>query len=699
MKKRTKGIIIFLICLVLVVLVATMLSDNGAGEISYTSLVEDIKAGKVSNIQITGDYVLKVRYNDSKIAEKNFPNKYDAFCYIPDRNVQQVYDMIEDCQGNTGWTSPKVSYDNPARRSLLYSLLLPILSVVLLGIVMYIIYRQSQGQNQQAMNFGKTKARVTQSVKVRFSDVAGAEEEKEELQEIVEFLKNPKKFVDIGARIPKGVLLVGPPGTGKTLFAKAVAGEANVPFFSISGSDFVEMFVGVGASRVRDLFDQAKHNMPCIVFIDEIDAVGRQRGTGLGGGHDEREQTLNQLLVQMDGFEKNDGIIVMAATNRADILDPALLRPGRFDRQIYVQVPDVRGREEIFKVHARNKPLAPDIDFKTLARLTSGFTGADIENLLNEAAILCARDNRKVITMGDINEGINKVIAGPQKKSRVVSERDKRITAYHESGHAIVAKLLKNCDEVNEVSIIPRGQAAGYTITRPVNDDNHVTRGKLMDEIAMMLAGRVAEEIVIEDITTGASNDIQRASAIARKMVTEWGMSPLGTIYLGNPEHEVFLGRDFNQQAMSPETAAKVDAEMKSILDECYDTARNILSEHRDLLDNMVKVLFAKETIFQNEVDMLFEGKTPEEIIKLSNEKSMEKMKAAEASKTEEKTDDKTEVGADDKAAADEIKKLHEKLKEKIEKIENSAPAEQNKTDTSEKPEDKKTDEKPDENK
>lgn len=414
MKKRTKGIIIFLICLVLVVLVATMLSDNGAGEISYTSLVEDIKAGKVANIQITGDYVLKVRYNDSKIAEKNFPNKYDAFCYIPDRNVQQVYDMIEDCQGNTGWTSPKVSYDNPSRRSLLYSLLLPILSVVLLGIVMYIIYRQSQGQNQQAMNFGKTKARVTQSVKVRFSDVAGAEEEKEELQEIVEFLKNPKKFVDIGARIPKGVLLVGPPGTGKTLFAKAVAGEANVPFFSISGSDFVEMFVGVGASRVRDLFDQAKHNMPCIVFIDEIDAVGRQRGTGLGGGHDEREQTLNQLLVQMDGFEKDDGIIVMAATNRADILDPALLRPGRFDRQIYVQVPDVRGREEIFKVHARNKPLASDIDFKTLARLTSGFTGADIENLLNEAAILCARDNRKVITMGDINEGINKVIAGPR---------------------------------------------------------------------------------------------------------------------------------------------------------------------------------------------------------------------------------------------------------------------------------------------
>ena len=424
MKKRTRTLIILLIVVLAVVLIATLLSDNGSNEITYSELIEKINAGEVSDIQISGDYLVKIRFKNSGIAEKYFPNKYDAFCYIPDRNAQQIYDAIssnEESSAVIGWTAPRISYDNPARRSMLFSLALPFVSILLLGIVMYIIYRQSQGQNQQAMNFGKTKARVTQTVKVRFSDVAGAEEEKEELQEIVEFLKNPKKFLDIGARIPKGVLLVGPPGTGKTLFAKAVAGEANVPFFSISGSDFVEMFVGVGASRVRDLFDQAKHNMPCIVFIDEIDAVGRQRGTGLGGGHDEREQTLNQLLVQMDGFEKNDGIIVMAATNRADILDPALLRPGRFDRQIYVQVPDVRGREEIFKVHARNKPLASDVDFKTLARLTSGFTGADIENLLNEAAILTARDNRKVITMGDINEGINKVIAGPQKKSRVVS--------------------------------------------------------------------------------------------------------------------------------------------------------------------------------------------------------------------------------------------------------------------------------------
>lgn len=675
MKKRTRTFIILLIVVLAVVLIATLLSDNGSNEITYSELIEKINAGEVSDIQISGDYLVKIRFRNSGIAEKYFPNKYDAFCYIPDRNAQQIYDAIssnEEAPGVIGWTAPRISYDNPARRSMLFSLALPFVSILLLGIVMYIIYRQSQGQNQQAMNFGKTKARVTQTVKVRFSDVAGAEEEKEELQEIVEFLKNPKKFLDIGARIPKGVLLVGPPGTGKTLFAKAVAGEANVPFFSISGSDFVEMFVGVGASRVRDLFDQAKHNMPCIVFIDEIDAVGRQRGTGLGGGHDEREQTLNQLLVQMDGFEKNDGIIVMAATNRADILDPALLRPGRFDRQIYVQVPDVRGREEIFKVHARNKPLASDVDFKTLARLTSGFTGADIENLLNEAAILTARDNRKVITMGDINEGINKVIAGPQKKSRVVSERDKRITAYHESGHAIVAKLLPNCDEVNEVSIIPRGMAAGYTITRPENDDNHVTRGKLMDEIAMMLAGRVAEEIVIKDITTGASNDIQRASSIARKMVTEWGMSPLGTIYLGNPEHEVFLGRDFNQQGMSPETAAKVDAEMKSILDECYETARKIISDHRELLDNMVKVLFAKETIFQHEVDMLLEGKSPEEIIRLSNEEEKKKS----ASKESAGPVSAATVKGDAQASIEQIKNIHEQLKEKIEQIEKKTPSE-----------------------
>ncbi|MDE7372936.1 MAG: ATP-dependent zinc metalloprotease FtsH, partial [Clostridia bacterium] len=411
----------------------------------------------------------------------------------------------------------------------------------------------------------------------------------------------------VGARVPHGVLLVGPPGTGKTLFAKAVAGAPNVPFFSKSGSAFVEMFVGVGASRVRALFDQAKKNMPCIIFIDEIDAVGRQRGAGLGGGNDEREQTLNQLLVQMDGFEASSSIIVMAATNRADILDPALMRPGRFDRQVYVNVPDVKGREEIFKVHSRNKPLSSEINFKSLARLTSGFTGADIENILNEAAILAARENRKLIEMKEISEAINKVMAGPAKRSRLVTETDKRITAYHESGHAIVAKLMKHCDSVHEVSIIPRGMAAGYTITLPENDDNHMTKGKLLDNIAMMLAGRAAEEIVIKDVSTGASNDIQRASKIARRMVTEWGMSDtLGNMYLGGGE-EVFLGRDYQTQLnYSDEVAAKIDAEVKRILDEQYKVALDILKANRSIMDAMVKALYEKETIYEDEIDALF---------------------------------------------------------------------------------------------
>ena len=434
------------------------------------------------------------------------------------------------------------------------------------------------------------------------------------------------RSIGLGARVPKGVLLVGPPGTCKTLFAKAVAGESNVPFFSISGSDFVEMFVGTGAARVRDLFDQAKRNMPCIVFIDEIDAVGRQRGAGLGGGHDEREQTLNQLLVQMDGFEKNDGIIIMAATNRADILDPALLRPGRFDRQIYVNLPDVKGREAIFKVHSRNKPLAPDVSFKVLARMTSGFSGADIENLLNEAAILAARNNRKVIVMEDLLEGVNKVIAGPQKKSRVVTETDRRITAYHESGHAIVAKLLDGCDEVQEVSIIPRGMAAGYTLTRPETDDSHVTRNKLSDTVAMMLGGRAAEEIVIHDVSTGASNDIQRATQIARSMVTEWGMSEaIGNIYLGQ-DKEVFLGKDFGAtHAYSEELGGVIDVEIRKIIDGAYERALKILRENRGVLDNMVKVLYAKNTIYTDEVNMLFEGKSAEEVIAAIDERNAKK--------------------------------------------------------------------------
>ena len=610
MKPSTRRTIIIVSVIVLILLAIILaVSLTGPNEIAWSDF-ERLYKGQITDggnvlhidaISVSGSYRVDIR-----IAGEN---SFSYYCYIPGRTTLLDELARWDAEMGEGWTAPDITiaFNDPSSSSLLSSLLVPIIMIVLLAIVFFIIMRKTNGANNKALNFGKTKASQVRDSKVRFSDVAGAEEEKQELQEIVDFLKDPKKFTAIGARIPKGVLLVGPPGTGKTLFAKAVAGEANVPFFSISGSDFVEMFVGVGASRVRDLFDQAKHSMPCIIFIDEIDAVGRQRGAGLGGGNDEREQTLNQLLVQMDGFESNDSIIVMAATNRADILDPALMRPGRFDRQIYVNIPDVKGREEIFKVHSRNKPLAPTVNFKSLARLTSGFTGADIENLLNEAAILAARANRKLITMEDISEAINKVIAGPAKKSRVVTERDKRITAYHESGHAIIAKLSKNCDNVHEVSIIPRGQAAGYTITLPENDDNHFTKQKLLDQIAMMLGGRAAEEIVIKDVSAGASNDIQRASKIARKMVTEWGMSDaIGNMYLGASE-EVFLGRDYQTQLnYSDEMAAKIDAEIKAIIDTQYQKALSILRENRSVMDKMVKMLYEKETIYEEEIDSLF---------------------------------------------------------------------------------------------
>ncbi len=526
-------------------------------------------------------------------------------------------EVLDKCAENWGCS---VSTADPNAGSI-WSTLLPIFGYLIVAVIFFLLIMQTGGGTKGAMNFAKTNARLNRGLKVRFSDVAGAEEEKAELAEVVDFLKRPRKFSELGARIPKGVLLVGPPGTGKTLFAKAVAGEAGVPFFSISGSDFVEMFVGVGASRVRDLFEVAKKNMPCIIFIDEIDAVGRQRGTGMGGGHDEREQTLNQLLVQMDGFETNDGIIVMAATNRADILDPALLRPGRFDRQIFVNTPDVRGREAILKVHARNKPLATDVNFKVVARMTSGFSGADLENLLNEAAILAARADRRYITNKDLYEGINKVLIGPQKKSRLVTETDKRITAYHESGHAILARLLPNCDPVHEVSIIPRGQAAGYTMTRPDSDDNHLTKAKLLDDIVMTLGGRVAEELIIKDISAGASGDIQAVSKRARLMVTEWGMSEkVGPISYGS-DKEIFIGRDMaSHVTYSEQTAAIIDQEVQEIISKSLQKAREMLSKNKKLLDNMARLLVERETIFTEEVDMLMEGKSVDEIIKFMDE-------------------------------------------------------------------------------
>lgn len=514
----------------------------------------------------------------------------------------------------------KIVYDDPNAGSY-WSSVISIAGIVLICVVFWLVIRSTAGGGKIS-TFAKSKARVSTNIKVRFTDVAGAEEEKLELAEIVEFLKQPKKFSDLGARIPKGVMLVGPPGTGKTLFAKAVAGEAGVPFFSVSGSDFVEMYVGVGASRVRDLFEMAKRNQPCIIFVDEIDAVGRHRGAGLGGGNDEREQTLNQILVQMDGFESNEGVIVMAATNRADILDPALMRPGRFDRQIYVNLPDVRGREQILKVHARNKPLSPDVNFKTIARITSGFSGADLSNLLNEAAILAARANKKFIGNQELYEGVNKVLMGPQKKSRIVTESDKRITAYHEAGHAIVARKCKHCDPVQEVSIIPRGNAAGYTMTRPDSDDAHMTRDKLKDFICMALGGRVAEEIVIKDITTGASNDLERVTELAKKMVTEWGMSDkLGLVTYGSNSQTVFLGKDMEtHNTYSEETARTIDEELHLIIDTEHNRALNILTEYRSVLDNMARVLIEKETIYTEEVDLLMEGKSYKEVLTFMDE-------------------------------------------------------------------------------
>ena len=552
----------------------------------------------------------------TKNSKGNFVKSY--YCYGP------------SAYGANGWEEPFTTWQamgvtitqaNPNAGSWM-STVFSILMIVVVCVVFFLIIRSSMGGAGKVMSFAKSKARVSTNIKVRFADVAGAEEEKVELAEIVEFLRQPKKFSDLGARIPKGVLLVGPPGTGKTLFAKAVAGEAGVPFFSVSGSDFVEMYVGVGASRVRDLFDMAKKNQPCIIFVDEIDAVGRHRGAGLGGGNDEREQTLNQILVQMDGFESNEGVIVMAATNRADILDPALTRPGRFDRQVYVNLPDVKGREQILKVHARNKPLDSNVNFKTVARLTAGFSGADLANLLNEAAILAARANKKFITNAELFESIDKVAMGPAKRSKVVTESEKRLTAFHESGHAILARLCTNCDPVHEVTIIPRGSAGGYTMTRPETDRAYYSKNFMLDDICMTLGGRVAEELVIKDISSGASSDIKAATKFARAMVTEFGMSDkLGLISYSDDSQPVFLGKDMaTHNAYSEETAKMIDDEVRDIVSTQHERARKLLTANRAILDNMARVLIERETIYTDEVDLLMEGKSYEEVIKYMEE-------------------------------------------------------------------------------
>ena len=601
-RNRLLPTILAIVCILVVgALVWTMLG-NTAEEISEAEFHENIAT--YTKIEVNGYRVNCVGVN----------GKHYTFVTLDRRNLNSfILQAFEDGKLSTDDTE-FVSID-PNQGSWT-DYIFPILYIGMIIFVGIFLFRSIARQNNQNMDFGHSRAKAVTNMKVRFADVAGAEEEKEELKEIVDFLKDPKRFVDMGARIPKGVLLVGPPGTGKTLFAKAVAGEAGVPFFSMSGSDFVEMFVGVGASRVRDLFEQAKKNMPCIIFIDEIDAVGRQRGAGLGGGHDEREQTLNQLLVEMDGFDTSTNIIIMAATNRADILDPALLRPGRFDRQIYVHRPDVRGREAILKVHARKKPLGADVNLRTVARITAGFTGADLENLLNEAAILAVRAGRKVITMDDVNEGIFKVTMGPAKKSRLVTEPDKRVTAYHEAGHAILACSVKYGHTVHEVTIIPRGNAGGYTAYRPDNDNQYQTKQEMLDSIVSSLGGRVAEELVIKNITSGAYGDIKQVTEVAHSMVAELGMSEkVGPLFYGS-EGEVFLGRGYaTEKGYSQEVANLIDEEVRRIVEECHQRATQILTEKIDILHNMARALFELETIHTEEVELLMKGATAEQVV------------------------------------------------------------------------------------
>lgn len=572
-------------------------------EITYTQFVQEVESDNVADLTISQNKtaptgVVTITLKDSGAVRR---------VYVSD--VNEIQDMLEK-EGVSNYRLLNVHED-----TWMTTILLPVL-ITMAGVFLLfmLMNRQNGGGNAKAMNFGKSRAKMSSpdEQKVTFAQVAGLREEKEELEEIVDFLKAPKKYIQVGARIPKGVLLEGPPGTGKTLLAKAVAGEAGVPFFSISGSDFVEMFVGVGASRVRDLFQDAKRNAPCIIFIDEIDAVARRRGSGLGGGHDEREQTLNQLLVEMDGFGANEGVIVIAATNRADILDKALLRPGRFDRQVYVGLPDIKGREEILKVHTRNKPLAPDVVLKTIAKSTAGFTGADLENLVNEAALLAAKRGRKAITEQDIEEASIKVVAGPEKKSRVVTEREKRLTSYHEAGHAITHYYCETADPVHEISIIPRGAAGGYTMSLPEEDKNYVTKKQMEDNIVTLLGGRVAEKLVLDDISTGASNDLERATAIARSMVMRYGFSErLGPVVYGNEPSETFLGRDLSAgRGYSETVASEIDAEIREMLDEAYEAARVMLSEHIDKLHTVAKALMEREKLSGEEFRILMEGGT-----------------------------------------------------------------------------------------
>ncbi|GCF77833.1 cell division protein FtsH [Bacillus cereus] len=597
--------------LIFLVVIGIVSYFNGSTQkttsVSYDKFITKLEKGEVRNVQLqpkNGVFEVKGQFNTSNQGEQ-------FVTYAP--NTEELQKKINDkAQG------AEVKYQPAEETSAWVTFFTSIIPFVIIFILFFFLLNQAQGGGSRVMNFGKSKAKLynDEKKKIRFRDVAGADEEKQELVEVVEFLKDPRKFAEVGARIPKGVLLVGPPGTGKTLLARAVAGEAGVPFFSISGSDFVEMFVGVGASRVRDLFENAKKNAPCIIFIDEIDAVGRQRGAGLGGGHDEREQTLNQLLVEMDGFGANEGIIIIAATNRPDILDPALLRPGRFDRQITVDRPDVNGREAVLKVHARNKPLDENVNLRAIATRTPGFSGADLENLLNEAALVAARQDKKKIDMSDIDEATDRVIAGPAKKSRVISEKERNIVAFHEAGHTVIGVVLDEADIVHKVTIVPRGQAGGYAVMLPKEDRYFMTKPELLDKITGLLGGRVAEEIVFGEVSTGAHNDFQRATGIARRMVTEFGMSDkLGPMQFGSSQGgQVFLGRDFHsEQNYSDAIAHEIDVEMQTIMKDCYARAKQILTEKRDKLDIIAKTLLEVETLDAEQINHLYDyGRLPE---------------------------------------------------------------------------------------
>ena len=602
MKNSIKTLAMWLIIGIILVVLISSIVENRDNKLAYSELISKIEAGEVKEITLSSDGVKA----EVKLKNENFTKEV---------NIPSVENLMNSLNDSMKAGTVKVTEKSESIWMVIFSLLTPFGILIIFFIFWFLLMGGAQSGNGGAggktMSFGKSRARMinpSDKNRVTFDDVAGVDEEKEELEEIVEFLKNPRKFTEMGARIPKGVLLVGHPGTGKTLLAKAVAGEAGVPFFFISGSDFVEMFVGVGASRVRDLFEEAKKKAPCIIFIDEIDAVGRQRGAGLGGGHDEREQTLNQLLVEMDGFSANEGVIVLAATNRPDILDKALLRPGRFDRQIVVSNPDVKAREQILEVHSRKKKLADDVDLKTIAKNTSGFSGADLENVLNEAALLAARRNLNEIGMQEVEDAMVKVTMGPEKRTRVRSEKEQKLVAFHEAGHAVVSRFLPTQDPVHQISIVPRGMAGGYTMYRPTEDKSFMSRTEMVENIVSLLGGRVAEQLVLNDISTGASNDIERATQIARNMVTKYGMSErIGTITLGSSQEEVFLGRDFAQaKEYSEETASLIDEEVKSIIDFAYKKAEELLKANMDKLTRVANVLLEKEKIDGEEFDEIF---------------------------------------------------------------------------------------------